>query len=151
MPMPRRPHKASPDELKITRNGDDVIIAYADDSLATTHFKLGRERLSTMTDDDIIDFWNEHLEARDAAMAKYEHVAVEVPPGRPQVEFFEQGNQSVPRGHVLRCVVMGSDGTPTSRSSRSTTATSQRASSRGWSAPSEAGNADRVRARRRTS
>jgi hypothetical protein len=112
MPMPRRPHRASPDELKITRDGDDVIIAYADDSVATTHFKLGRERIGAMTDDQIIEFWNEHLDARDAAMASYEHVAVEVPPGRPQVEFFAEGNQWVPRGHVLRCVVMGSTGEP---------------------------------------
>jgi len=112
MPMPRRPHRASPDELKISRDGDDVIIAYADDSVATTHFKLGRERIAAMTDDEIIDYWNEHLEARDAAMAEYEHVAVEVPAGRPQLEFFEQGNQWVPRGHVVRCAVMGSNGQP---------------------------------------
>jgi hypothetical protein len=46
MPMPRRPHKASPDEIKITRDGDAVIIAYADDSVATTHFKLGAERIA---------------------------------------------------------------------------------------------------------
>jgi hypothetical protein len=110
MPMPRRPHKASPDELKITRDGDDVIIAYADDSVATTHFKLGRERIAAMTDDEIIDYWNEHLEGCAVAAAEYEHVAVEVPAGRPQLEFFEQGNQWVPRGHVLRCVVMGSNG-----------------------------------------
>jgi hypothetical protein len=112
MPMPRRPHRASPDELKITRNGDDVIIAYADDSVATTHFKLGRERIATMTDDEILDFWNEHLDARDVAMANYEHIAVEVPPGKAQVEFFEAGDQWVPRGHVLRCVIMGSNADP---------------------------------------
>jgi hypothetical protein len=110
MPMPRRPHRASPDELRITRDGDDVIIAYADESVATTHFKLGRERIAAMTDDEIIDFWNDHLEALEAAAAEYEHVAVEVPPGRPQLEFFEQGDQWVPRGHVLRCIVMGSNG-----------------------------------------
>ena len=110
MPMPLRPHKASPDELKLTRDGDYVIIAYADDSVATTHFKLGRERIAAMTDDEIIDCWNEYIEARDAARAEYEHVAVEVPPGRPQVEFFEQGDQWVPRGDVLRCVVLGSNG-----------------------------------------
>jgi hypothetical protein len=63
MPMPRRPHRASPDELRITRDGDDVIIAYADESVATTHFKLGRERIVAMTVDEIIDFWNDHLNA----------------------------------------------------------------------------------------
>lgn len=58
------------------------------------------------------DFWNDHLDARDAAAAEYEHVAVEVPPGRPQLAFFDQGDQWMPRGHVLRCVVMGSNGEP---------------------------------------
>ena len=29
-----------------------------------------------------------------------------------QLEFFEQADQWVPRGHVLRCVVMGSNGEP---------------------------------------
>jgi hypothetical protein len=60
----------------------------------------------------VIDFWNDHLDAREAAAADYEHVVVEVPRGRPQLEFFEQGDQWVPRGHLLRCVVMGSNGEP---------------------------------------
>jgi hypothetical protein len=112
VPLPRRPHTASPDELNITRDGDYVIIAYADDSVATTQFKLGRERIAAMTDDEIIALWNEHLEARDAAMASHEHIAVEVPPGRPQIAFFAPGNQWTPRGHVLRCLVLGSSGDP---------------------------------------
>jgi len=45
-------------------------------------------------------------------MASYEHIAVEVPPGRPQIEFFAPGNQWTPRGHVVRCVVLGSSGDP---------------------------------------
>jgi hypothetical protein len=57
------PAPGSPDELRITRDGDDVIIAYADESVATTHFKLGRERIVAMTVDEIIDFWNDHLNA----------------------------------------------------------------------------------------
>jgi hypothetical protein len=43
-------------------------------------------------------------------MKEYEHVAIEVPLGHPQVEFFERGDQWVPRGHVLRCVVQGHSG-----------------------------------------
>ena len=112
MPLPRRPSPASPDQVKITRDGDDAIIQYADDGVATTHFRLGRERIATMTDEDILAIWNEHLEARDELMRNYDHVAVEVPVGRPQVEYFELGDQWVPRGDVLRCVVMGSSGEP---------------------------------------
>jgi hypothetical protein len=113
--MPRRPHRASPDEIKISRDGDDAIIAYADPNVATTHFRVGREKLAGMTDADVLALWNGHLEARDRVMQEYEHVAVEVPPGRPQVRYFEQGDQWVLRGDVVRCVVMGST---TSRRSR---------------------------------
>ncbi|MGA3123087.1 MAG: hypothetical protein ABSF69_20140 [Polyangiaceae bacterium] len=112
MPMPRRPHRASPDEIKITRDGDTAIIAYADPKVATTHFKIGREKLTAMSDEEVFALWNEHIEARDQLMQEYDHVAVEVPPGHPQVRYFEEGDQWVPRGDVLRCVVMGSNGEP---------------------------------------
>lgn len=78
MPMPRRPHRASPDELKIIRAGEAVVTAYADPKVATTHFTVGREKLAAMTDEDIRALWNEHIEARDEQMSEYEHVAVEV-------------------------------------------------------------------------
>lgn len=110
MPMPRRPHRALPAEIRIAREGEYAVIAYADEKIATTHFQLGAEKLAKMSDQDILDAWNEHIEARDAVMAEYEHVAVEVPPGRPQIEFFSKSNQWVPRGDVLRCVVMGTNG-----------------------------------------
>ncbi len=112
MPPPRRPHVASPDEIKITRDGDTAIIAYADEKIATTYLKMRREKLAAMTDEELLAFWNEGIEARDAMMAEYEHVAVEIPIGTPQVEFFERGDQWVPRGHVLRCVVLGRPGDP---------------------------------------
>lgn len=112
MPMLRRPHRASPDEIKLTRDGDNVIITYADDAVATTRFRLGRKRIASLTDEQILEIWDDHLATRDASMAEYEHVAIEVPPGSPQVEFFERGDQWVPRGHVLRCVVMGSGDSP---------------------------------------
>ena len=76
MPRPRRPHRASPDEVRITRDGDYAIIAYADDAVATTHFKIGSERLAQMTDEQIIDLWNDGIDARDRFMAAQELVAV---------------------------------------------------------------------------
>ena len=33
------------------------------------------------------------------------NVAVEIPPGRPQVAYFEKAAQWCPRGDVLRCVI----------------------------------------------
>ncbi len=43
-------------------------------------------------------------------VAAYEHVAVEIPPGRPQIRYFEPGDQWTPRGDVLRCEI--DDGGP---------------------------------------
>lgn len=110
MPLPRRPHRASPDEIKITRNGDTAIIAYADDKVSTTHLTLGAGALAGMTDEQLLEFWNEHIEARDEFMREQEHVAVEIPVGKPQIRYFELADQWVPRGHVLRCVILGSNG-----------------------------------------
>ena len=81
MPRPRRPHRASPDEIRTTRDGDYAIIAYADDAVATTHFKIGSEQLAQMTDEQIIDFWNDGIDARDRFMAAQDVVALEFPWG----------------------------------------------------------------------
>ena len=89
MPRPRRPHRASPDEIRITRDGDYAIIAYADDAVATTHFKIGSEQLAQMTDEQIIDFWNDGIDARDRFMAAQELIAVEIPMGKPQLKYEE--------------------------------------------------------------
>ena len=37
--------------------------------------------------------------------ADYQHVAVEVPPGRPQIAYFSRGDQWTLRGDLLRCVI----------------------------------------------
>jgi len=110
MPRPRRPHKASPDEIKITREGDYAIIAYADDGVATTHFKMGAEKLAVMTDEQILKFWNDGIEARDAFMAEQHLVAVEIPMGKPQLKYEERSDQWVPRGHIVKGVVLGGNG-----------------------------------------
>jgi hypothetical protein len=62
--------RASPDEVKITREGDYAVIAYADPSIATTHFPFGEERLARMTDAEVLDVWNEDIEARDEGHAR---------------------------------------------------------------------------------
>ena len=110
----KRPHIASLDEVKITREADRVAIEYADEKIWTTHFKLGVE-VAGMTDQEILDRWNECVDAREQHAAEYKHVAVEIPPGKSQIEYFEKGYQWTPRGDVLRCVIHdgGPDGEPT--------------------------------------
>ena len=105
----RRPHVATLEEVTITRHGDGAIIEYADRRIGTTHFRLGPE-VQQMTDREILDRWNACVRGMEQAAAAYEHVAVEVPPGRPQIRYFARGDQWTPRGAVLRCVI--DDGGP---------------------------------------
>ncbi|MEO8602919.1 MAG: hypothetical protein ABI629_10110 [bacterium] len=103
----RRPEVASLDQVQIRRDGDDAVIEYSDPTVATTYFRVGPS-LCGMSDKDVLDAFNAVLEA-DAA-EPFEHVAVEIPPGRPQITYFPPGEQWAPRGGVLRCVV--DDGGP---------------------------------------
>jgi hypothetical protein len=62
MPLPKRPFVASPDQVRISRNGDYAIIEYADSTVATTHLKMGAEKLASMTDGELLGYWNEMIE-----------------------------------------------------------------------------------------
>lgn len=111
MPLPRRPHRASADEVRITRQGSDTaVIEYADASIATTYFTVGAERLATMTDNDILALWNEHIDARDELRAEYDSTCTEIPVGKAQIKYEELSDQWVPRGHIVRCEVLGASG-----------------------------------------
>jgi hypothetical protein len=106
MPLPKRPYVASAEQVRITRNGDDAIIEYADESVATTHLKMGADKLASMTDEQLLEFWNDGIVARDEHRESLSYTATEIPEGKPQVEFFERGNQWTPRGHVVRCQIL---------------------------------------------
>jgi hypothetical protein len=106
MPPRQRPFVASPDQDRITRDGDDAIIEYADQAVATTHLKVCAEKRAAMTDEQLLDFWNEMVEADEAHREGVVYTATEVPAGKPQVRYFEDGDQWVPRGHVLRCEIL---------------------------------------------
>lgn len=105
----RKPAVASLDEVEISREGDDAVIRYKDPGVATTHFRVGPS-LCGMSDQQILDEFNTVLREEAAAAAAYVHVAVEIPDGCPQIRYFAPGDQWVPRGAVLRCVI--DDGGP---------------------------------------
>jgi hypothetical protein len=112
MPKLRRPHVASPDEVKITREGDTAIFEYADHRVATTHVAMAPGKLAAMSDSDLLTYWNEHIEASDEFIRTQKPFTLtEIPVGRPQVEYSEQSDQWVPRGHVVRSVIV--NGSPT--------------------------------------
>lgn len=106
MPRRRRPHVASSEEVHITRDGDDVMIEYADPSIPAARFAVGRDRMAHLTDGELLELWNDGIEAGGGAHAS-DYVATEVPQGRPQIERSASTGSWVPRGTVLRCVVEG--------------------------------------------
>lgn len=104
--MRRRPRLQpfSPDQVRITREGEYAVLTAADPSAASVNFCLG-EQVHSMSDAEILDAWNEHAEVIQQHADEYEHVAIEIPPGKPQIEFFDKGHAWTPRGDVLRCFI----------------------------------------------
>ena len=113
MPKPsnrlKRPHIADLNEVIITRNGDYAVIDYRDPTVGGVNLKLDSD-LSLMSDEEILHCHNQVLLARQKAIANYVHEAVEIPVGRPQVEYSERYDQWVPRGDVLRCIIHNEEG-----------------------------------------
>lgn len=107
----RRPPVASLDDVTIRREGDDAIIDFRDSTIATTHFRLGPS-VHRLTDQQILNRFNKVVAAEQKAANSRRHVAIEIPPGRPQICYFAAAEQWTPRGSVLRCVVddSGPDG-----------------------------------------
>jgi hypothetical protein len=65
VPRKKRPHVATLEEVTITRDGEYAIIAYADESVATTQYHIGADRLARMTDEDILMLWNAGLATKE--------------------------------------------------------------------------------------
>ncbi len=107
----KKPRQASPDEVKISRESDGAVIEFADRTISTTHFKIGPQ-VRHMSDQAILDMFNDMITARDQLAAEYENIVIEIPPGQPQIEYSELCDQWVLRGDLLRCFVEdgGSDG-----------------------------------------
>lgn len=105
----KRPYAAQLDQVRIGRYGDEAVIEYVEPGVWTTHLKLGPE-VHQMTGQEILDRFNELTQTQERLRHEYEHVAIEIPPGMPQIEHFDEGRQWTPRGDVLRCVI--SDGGP---------------------------------------
>ena len=81
----KKPHVATADQVRITRKDETAIIKYLDPAVATIHLDFG-PAIHDMTDQDILDFHNEGIRIRQKRAEEYTHIAVEIPPGRPQIE-----------------------------------------------------------------
>ncbi len=104
MPRKKRPFLARIEEVTIRKDNDYAEIAYKDPNIMTTHLTVGPE-VKDIADEDILQLHNDCIRARDELARKHKYAAVEVPLGRPQIRYCAAGDQWLPRGHVLRCVV----------------------------------------------
>jgi len=64
----KKPTRAIIDQVRITREGNDAIIDYADAGIAGTRLTIGPD-IATMTDRDIIDVFNGILAAQERLLA----------------------------------------------------------------------------------
>jgi len=92
------------EEVIIAREGEVAVIAYQERGVPTTHLRIGPE-ISEMSDEDILNAFNDTLRAQAQIAAEYKHVAVETPLGSKQIEYHLAIDQWTPRGSVLRCVI----------------------------------------------
>ncbi len=102
----KRPFVAGPEQVLITRepDGETAIIEYAEGNVWRTSLRIGPE-LNDLTDQQILDRHNEVIRAQEDLRRDYDHVALEIPMGKPQIEYSEQCDQWVPRGGVLRVLI----------------------------------------------
>ncbi len=107
----KKPILAVIDQVRITRDGNDAIIEYADPTISDTRLTIGPQ-IKSMTDRDIVDVFNGVMAAQQRLLEDWDGTVTEIPPGRPQIEHHQDSDQWVPRGEVLRCIV--DDGGPDS-------------------------------------
>ncbi len=100
----RKPHPAELAEVTITRGQGAAVIEFLESGIAPTQLQIG-PRVRSMTDLEILECFNASLRDEQGAVDDSNFVVLEIPPGHRQLEFFAAGQQWVPRGAVVRCVV----------------------------------------------
>jgi hypothetical protein len=104
----KRPRRASLDEVKISRNGDYADIEFADPTAGNMNLKIGPE-VAWMNDQEILDVYNSIVFAMEESARNWDNTVVEIPPGQPQIKYFDKGEQWTPRGSVLRVFISEDD------------------------------------------
>jgi hypothetical protein len=100
----RRLPQSTIDQVRISRDGDYAIIEHADPAYGSVNLKLGPE-IATLTDREILDVFNDVIAAQEASIADPANRPIEIPKGRPQIEWLQDLQQWSARGHVLKCEV----------------------------------------------
>jgi hypothetical protein len=58
-----------------------------------------------MSDEQVLALFNATIKAQEETAAAHPYVAIEIPPGRPQIRYFAEADQWAPLGGVVRCLV----------------------------------------------
>ena len=91
-----KPRPASPDQVRIAREGETSAIRYADASIRIVNLRVGPS-LAAMTDVEVFELFNGILEAHAEFALGLDPMLTEIPPGLPQIEHNERSDQWVPR------------------------------------------------------
>jgi hypothetical protein len=104
-----KPTRVSIEQVRISREGNEAIVDHADAGIPAAHLAIGPE-IATMTDAEIVDLYNGILESQHRLLAGWDKTVIEEPLEEKQIDYHEDGDQWVPRGDVLRCII--DDGGP---------------------------------------
>ncbi len=104
MPRIKKPQHASLDEVRIERDGEYAVITFVDEAIGGMHLRLGAE-VQRMSDMEILDRYNEVVTAMQAGVDAWDRTVVEIPEGKPQIEYAPSSEQWAPVGDVLRCII----------------------------------------------
>lgn len=90
-------------DVKIMRSKNNVHIKFLDGSPGTV-IDFGYD-IEMMSDNDILEFYNNMLEVNAERASRYVHVAEEIKLGESQIKYSERSSQWTLNGDVLRCIV----------------------------------------------
>ena len=96
---PKERHIARLEEVTITRKGDYAVIEYKEEGIPSTHLQIGPE-ISGMSDEEIVELYNECLRTEAKRAAEYKHVAVEVPLDSAQIAAWPVCGRDAPRQSI---------------------------------------------------
>ena len=86
---PKKPTHILIDQVRITREGNDAIIDHADPNLSGARIA----GMATMTDDEIVEMYNQILESQSALLDEaWDKTVVEEPPGEKQIDYHENSD-----------------------------------------------------------
>ena len=84
--------------------GDAVVVSDTAANVSAARIVIG-PGIASISDADIVEMYNEILDAQWGLLQQWDKTVVEEPPGEQQIDYHENSDQWVARGEVLRCVI----------------------------------------------